>query len=71
MAQVVDLARSRPRVQSQALWKPGMSSHTCNSSTWEVETGGSKVQGHFWLPNEFRTSLGYLRAYLKNKNNQT
>lgn len=36
--------------------------------TWEVEAGGSDVQGHpWWLPSEFEAVLGYMRAYLKKK----
>ena len=30
--------------------------HTCNSNTWEVEAGGSEVQGHPWLHSEFKAS---------------
>lgn len=26
----------------------------CNPSTWEVETGESKVQGHSWVHSKFR-----------------
>lgn len=38
--------------------------HTYNLSTWEVETGGSAVQGHPPL-YEFRASLGYIRLCVK------
>ena len=27
-----------------------------------VEAGGSEIQGHFWLRNEFRAGLGYMRV---------
>jgi hypothetical protein len=29
---------------------PGLVAHTCNSSAWELEGGGSRVQGQAWLP---------------------
>lgn len=33
--------------------------HTHNTSTWDVEVGGSKVQGHALLPTGSYTSLSY------------
>ena len=30
-----------------------------------MEAGGSKVQGHHWLHNDFEAILGYERLYLK------
>lgn len=36
----------------------------CNSSTWEVEEGGSVTQGQPQLHRKFETSLGYMRLYL-------
>lgn len=43
----------------------GMVVYICNSSTWEAETGGSQVHGHFGLRSEIETSLGYIvRPYL-------
>lgn len=35
--------------------------NTCNPSTWEVEAGGSEVEGHPWLHKEFEAGLGYMR----------
>lgn len=32
--------------------------HACNSSTGELESGGSEKQGHPWLQREFEASLG-------------
>lgn len=31
-----------------------------NPSTWKMETGRSKIQGHPQLYKEFKASLGYL-----------
>lgn len=31
-----------------------------NPSRWEVDAGGSAVQGHSHLPGEFEASLGYI-----------
>lgn len=39
--------------------------HICNQNTWEVEAGGSEVQGHPWLHSEFEASLGYVRLCFK------
>lgn len=33
--------------------------HTCNASTPEVEAERPGVQGHSWLHNEFKASLGF------------
>lgn len=44
-----------------------MVTHTCNSSTQEVEAAGSGIQGHPWLHSEFESSLGYVKLCLKNK----
>jgi hypothetical protein len=40
---------------------------TCNLSTWQVEAGESRVQGHPWLYSEFKTSMGYMRLFLKSE----
>ena len=34
-------------------------SNTDNPSTQEVETEGSRVQGHPWLESKFKADLGY------------
>jgi hypothetical protein len=41
--------------------------YTHNLSTSELEAGTSGVQGHPCLNSEFKTILGYMRAYLKNE----
>lgn len=39
---------------------------TCNSCTWEVEAGGTEVQGQPWL--QFEAILGYMRPWTKKNN---
>lgn len=39
----------------------------CNPSSWELETRGSEVQVHSWLPSKFKASLGYMKPHLKTK----
>ena len=36
-----------------------------NSITWDVEAGGSRVQGCTQLHLKFQANLGYLKPYLK------
>lgn len=36
--------------------KLGMAVHTFNPSIWEVETGGSGIQGHPLLSSKFKVS---------------
>lgn len=43
------------------LHKAGMAAHICNLSSWEVEAGGSEVQGHFQLHREFKSNLVYVK----------
>lgn len=43
----------------------GVGLGACNYSTWEVERGGSAVQGHPQLPKELKVSLGYERSCLQ------
>jgi hypothetical protein len=41
--------------------------HICNLSTWEVETGGLRIQGQPVIHNKFQVSLGYIgKPCLKN-----
>lgn len=40
---------SRPPSQVRINLGLGMGLNACNLSTWEVEEGGSGVQGHSWL----------------------
>lgn len=40
--------------------------HTCNPRNHE-EARGSEVQGHPWLYEGFKSTLGYKKLYLKNK----
>jgi hypothetical protein len=35
--------------KGQYLWKPCIAVYTCGPNTWEVEMGGTEVQGHLWL----------------------
>lgn len=45
--------------------KTGMGLHTCDPSTWELETGESEVHGHSRLHSRSGASLNYLRTFLK------
>lgn len=36
-----------------------------NPSIWEMEKGGSDIQGHSWLHSKFMASLGYMESHLK------
>lgn len=38
--------------------------NTCNSSTWEFESRGSRVQGCLCLHRQLETSMGYMRPCL-------
>lgn len=40
----------------------------CRTSTWEVETGGSRVPEHSYLHCELKASLGKMRPCLKTTN---
>lgn len=35
-----------------------MVAHTCNSRAWEIEAGGSEIQGHLQLHTQFKACLG-------------
>ena len=37
----------------------GVLTQPCNPSIWELEDGGSGVQGQLWLYDEFEASLDY------------
>ena len=50
-----------------ALHKQGAVVHICSPSTWEVETGGSEVQGHPLLLSEFEASLEFMRDPVSKK----
>lgn len=39
--------------------------HVSNPSTWEVDTGQSRIQHHLQLPSEFEASLGYMNPIFK------
>lgn len=45
--------------------KPGGVTQVCNSTTQNVETRGSRVQGHPLLHSELEASLGYMKPYLR------
>ena len=36
-----------------------------NSKNWEVEAGGSGVQGQSWLNSKLEVSLGYMKPCFK------
>lgn len=63
----VDLISVRAWVQSLTAHKLDMGVHTRNPGTLEAQTGISEVQGHPWLPSEFKASLNYAGPALKNK----
>lgn len=46
----------------------GAVSHSCNPSTWKVQTRGSEVHGHCWIHRTLDVSLGNVESSLKNKN---
>lgn len=48
------------------LW-PSVMMHNYNSSTWEVEADGFRVESQLQLYGEFENSLKYIRSCLKNK----
>ena len=64
-AQLVEYLPSIYKAQHQT--QLGMVLHTCNSSTQEMKSGGSDVQGDPWLHSEFKAILGYPRLCLKEK----
>lgn len=41
-----------------SFWKQSMAVHAWNPSSWDVEAGGLRVQGHSWLQS--KASLGYM-----------
>lgn len=45
----------------------GTVAHTCNPSTYDVEAGGSRVQGHPQLHRQVEIILAYTRLSLKMK----
>lgn len=47
-------------VPSPALRKPGLEARACNPSIWDVEEGGSEMQGHLQLPSKAETKSGQL-----------
>jgi len=40
-------------------------SHTCQTNVYEVEAGGSKIEGQFGLHSEFEASLDYVSKVQK------
>lgn len=43
-----------------------MVARSCNLRIWELEAGGSGIQGQSWLPSKFMASLDYMRLCLIN-----
>lgn len=52
-------------VQSVPFHNLGVVVHTDNLRTTEVGAGGSEVQGHLWLHNEFEAILENMTSCLK------
>jgi hypothetical protein len=53
---------------AKSILLPGMVVHTCNSSTWEVEAGGSWIPGQPGLHSKFKDNLSCIvRPCLKNE----
>ena len=51
--------------------KPGMVANTYHfNNTQEANVGRSDVQGYPWLHKTFKSSLGYMELYFKNKTRQ-
>lgn len=61
----VCLAFMKPWVQSPIPHKSDVVVPTSNPSIWEIEAGGSDVQGHPQLQNDFMASLHYMRHHLQ------
>lgn len=53
-------------VPSPALQKKKVTAHTCNSSIWGVEAGGSEVRSYPPFHKKLEASLGFRSPYLKN-----
>lgn len=45
----------------------GDSCFTCDSSTWEVEAGGSEVQGLSQINSKFKASVHCMKSYVEKK----
>lgn len=41
----------------------------CGPITWDLDAGGSGIQGHPWLHSKIETSISYRRPYLFEKKN--
>lgn len=46
LVQTASLACRKPHAQFPVLYELGQLVHTCEPSTWDVEAGGSKIQGY-------------------------
>lgn len=57
--QNICVACVKPWVWLPGPYIPGIMAHTCNSDIWNVEAGGSGVQGHPQSHRECLASLGY------------
>lgn len=59
-----------PWIYLSGLHKPGVvgdSCLTCDSSTWEVEAGGSEVQGLSQINSKFKASVHCMKSYVEKK----
>jgi hypothetical protein len=48
--------------------KPSVVIHVCNLNNWDLETGGSEIQGEPCVCNEFKVNLRYNICVSKKKN---
>jgi hypothetical protein len=56
----------KAQVWSSAPFKMNVVAQDCNPSPGKAEAGGSKVQGHLWLLDEYKTNPGYKDSVFKN-----
>lgn len=65
-AQLVECLSNTPGL-IQSTTQNRTTPHTCNSNTWELKSGSSRVRDHCWLRNKLEARLSYMRLVLKRK----
>lgn len=60
------LSKSRCHQSTKEVLRRAQLNWKFNLSPWEVEIGGSRVQGHTGLYNHFKASLGYIETLFQN-----
>jgi hypothetical protein len=60
--------RERERERERNIDTLGIATYVYIPSIWELEEGGSGVQGHPWLHIKFEYSLDYMRYCLRRTN---